>query len=436
MSNDNRTSNFWTFISKRLGAKAPLADWRLKLGNERNFEKLQKNYLTPTGDMSGLIMCPKQCNPSCGFRKVCEYEGEYEAACRDWPLNSYKIDKTDALIFTVKASALLSKITNIFQISPHIESFNKEEDTWQLGEVPILGCKPATVYLTLNIWEHEITDLIFRFNCKEQRPYILLVTARKAISQTSDAILKDMGAAFVPLNEVLNFNTKTEFELTRECNLAQLVMPPAPKPEPEPENIFRKCGDAWEVSFQGGEKFLLTGVDTGARYIHYLLQHAKENTFVVDIVQCVSGETLSEKLILPESFDGLADGFSIGRLPDGKIGFIADVNAVKQYKKELHDIFNEIIKARESGNDVALKLLQDDLEVVSAVIKESLSPTGQHRLLGDPVLKVANAFRNSLNYAIDKLTQFDKPFSAHLQSAIKCGKNPGYFSKHNIVWSL
>lgn len=435
MSNDNKISNFWTFISKRLGAKAPLADWRLKLGNELDFEKLQKNYLTPTGDMSGLIMCPKQCDPSCGFRKVCEYEGEYEAVCRDWTLNSYKIEKVDALIFTVKTGTLLSKITNIFQVSPLIEAFNKEEDTWLLGEVPILGCKPATVYLTLNIWEHEITDLIFRFNCKEQRPYILLVTARKAISQTSDAILKDMGSVFVPLNEVLDFNAETEFELIRECNLPQLVTQPALKSEPEPENIFRKCGDAWEVRFQGGEKFLLTGVDTGARYIQSMLQHPNCGVPAVNIVRMIAEEdTCSDDM--PVDSEDMADGFSIGMLPNESSGRVADSRAIRQYRKEERALMREIGNAEDSRDNVWLAQLRNDLDMVRTVLNQTISPTGRHKLLGDPKLKIANAFRNSVNYAINRIYQHDELFAFHLRRTIRCGRVPEYCPESDIDWAF
>ncbi|MDD5598867.1 MAG: hypothetical protein PHV82_13045 [Victivallaceae bacterium] len=241
---ERKASEFWNFISKRLKAEAALADWRLKLGDNLDFDRLQRQYLAPTGKMAEVITCPDQCNSSCGFRKVCEWEGQYEAVCRERRRKDYNIEKADALFFTVKPSGLLSEITKIFKIIPHIEEFNNEEDTWKLGVVPIPGGKSATVYLTLKVWNHEIMDLIFRLNCEEHKPYILLVTARKIIHGTSEKILNDMGSAFVPLNEEIDFNADTELELIRECNLAQLVAPPAPEPEPEPENIFRKCGDA------------------------------------------------------------------------------------------------------------------------------------------------------------------------------------------------
>ena len=428
---ERKTSDFWTFISKRLSAEAALADWRLMLGDKLDFEKLQRGYLAPTGKMARDIMCPDQCNPSCGFRKVCEWEGQYEAVCRERRRKDYNIEKADALFFTVKPSGLLPEITKIFKIIPHIEEFGKEEDTWKLGVVPAPGGKSATVYLTLKVWNHEIMDLIFRLNCEERKPYILLVTARKIVHGTSKKVLNDMGSAFVPLNEVLDFNADTEFELLRECNLPQLVNPPIPEPEPEPENIFRKCGDAWEVRFDGGEKFMLTGVDTGANYIHYLLQHPNQGVPAVNIVRKISGESC-----LPEDFEDMTDGFSVNSLPAGNTDKVADFPAIRQYREEEHKLIQEIENAEDSGDNVLLAQLQNDLKMIRKAINQAVSPSGQHKLLGDPELKVTNSFRNSVNYAIDRIDRHDEQFAAHLRKTIKCGRIPEYAPDSDVEWTF
>ncbi|MFA6717133.1 MAG: hypothetical protein WCS27_17275, partial [Victivallaceae bacterium] len=392
----NSDNNFWTFISRRMNAEAALADWRLKLGDNLDFDKLHRRYLAPTGKMAEVITCPDQCDPSCGFRKVCEWEGKYEAVCRERMRKDYAIEKVDALFFTIKPSGLLPEITKMLKIIPHIEEFGKEEDTWKLGVIPVPGGKSATVYLTLKSWNHEIMDLIYRLNCEERKPYILLVSARQIIHGTSEKILNDMGSAFVPLNEVLDFNAQTELELIRECNLPQLVTPSTPETEPEPENIFRKCGDAWEVRYNGGEKFMLTGAETGSQYIHYLLQRHNQGIPAVNIVRKISGESC-----LPEDFEDMADGFSVNSLSAGNTGKVADFPAIRQYREEEHILIREIENAEDSGDNVLLAQLQNDLKMIRAAINQAVSPSGQHKLLGDPELRVTNSFRNSVNYAID-----------------------------------
>lgn len=433
---ERKISDFWTFISKRLKAEAALADWRLMLGSRLDFDKLQRQYLAPTGKMANLITCPDQCAPSCGFRKVCEWDGKYEAVCRERMRKDYTIEKVDALFFTIKPSGLLPEITKTFKIIQHIEEFGKEKDTWKLGVVPIPGGKSATVYLTLKVWNHEIMDLIFRLNCEERRPYILLVSARKIIHGTSEKVLNDMGSAFVPLNEVLDFNADTEFELIRECNLAQLVTPSAPEPEPEPENIFRKCGDAWEVRYQGDEKFILTNCNTGAAYLHFMLERPNTATPVVEIMRSVSGESEDYISVDHVDMDEFEEGFSLRDAPLMGADNIADETAIRQYRKEAMLISEELEKAKKSGNNSMEEQLQKELDCISAAIYEAVAPDGQRKKLADQMKRVSDAFRKAVIFAIEKMYIHDELLAIHFRDAIRYGYDPGYFSGKIVHWHL
>jgi hypothetical protein len=433
---ERKISNFWTFISKRLKAEAALADWRLMLGDKLDFDKLQRRFLTPTGKMAEIITCPDQCNPSCGFRKVCEWEGKYEAVCREWPLKSYEIEKADALFFTIKPSGLLPEITKIFKIIPHIVEFNNEEGTWKLGVVPAPGGKSATVYLTLKVWNHEIMDLIYRLNCEERRPYILLVTARKIIHGTSEKILNDMGSAFVPLNEVLDFNADVEFELIRECNLPQLVTPPTLEPEPEPENIFRKCGDAWEIKFDGGEKFILTAGNTGASYLHFMLEHPNISTPILEILRNVSGE--SENYISADQLDenDISFGYTLSDLPVGQSETIIDDIALRQYYRELEMLTKDIAKAETDGDNITAEQLRQDQKNLKCELEKIVSDTGQKKTFIDQIKNIMDAYRSAVNFTVDKIAIHDSVLAEYLRITIKSGRNPGYFPSDTRVWTL
>jgi hypothetical protein len=438
MYDDNKTEKFWTFISRRMNAEAALADWRLKLGDNLDFDKLHRRYLAPTGKMAEVITCPDQCDPSCGFRKVCEWEGKYEAVCRERMRKDYAIEKVDALFFTIKPSGLLPEIVKILKIIPHIEDFGKEEDTWKLGVVPLPGGKSATVYITLKIWSYTVMDLIFQLNCAERQPYILLVTDRKVINETCGRILKEMGSAFVPLNEVLDFNAQTELELIRECHLSQLVTPSTPEPELEPENIFRKCGDAWEIRFDGGEKFVLTSADTGARYLHFMLSRPGISTPITEIIRKVSGE--SENVILSDRFEGSfltdGDGYSFSELPDSIADNIADDKAIQQYKKEINQIKYDIEKAKSVGDNITVEQLEQDLHNLTVEINEIISPAGQGKKFSDNIKKQVDSFRYVVNHTIDRIALHDQTLAKYLNVMIKFGRTPGYKPVSDISWIL
>jgi hypothetical protein len=433
---ETKTSNFWDFIRKRLGAEAALSDWRLELGGELDFEKLHHLYLAPTDRMAENIMCPDQCNPSCGFRKVCEWDGKYEAVCQERLRKDYNIEKADAVFFTINPVNLLPAIAKAFKITPHVKEFQNEEDTWTLGEVSVPGKNSARVYLTLKAFSYEVMDLIYRINSKEQRPYILLVTSWTVVRETSEKILKDMGSAFVPLNEVLDFNAKTEFELIRECNLAQLIAPPTLEPESEPENIFRKCGDAWEVRWQGGEKFILTGADTGARYLHFMLERPNDTTLIIDIMHHFSRFADGYQIDNLVNQEGILDGFTLTDLPISGFNEVADETAIRQYRREAKLLMSEIKNARIAGDNVTLEQLEQDLEKVTQAVYGALGPEGQKKKLADQMKRFVDAFRRTVNFAIEKIKVHEPRLASHFKDTIRYGQVPGYIPGNGIVWEL
>ena len=436
MDSDNKTENFWTFIGKRLNAEAALADWRLMLGDKLDFDKMQRQYLAPNGKMARAIMCAEACSPSCGFRKVCEWEGKYEAVCREWPLKSYDIEKADALFFTVNPSGLLPEIAKIFKITPFIDEFNNENDTWKLGVVPVPGQKTATVYLTLKSWDHDIMDLVFRLNSEERRPYILLVTARKVIHGTSEKVLNDMGSAFVPLDEVLDFNANTDFELLRECSLPQLIAPSIVEVEPEPDNIFRKCGDAWEVRFDGGEKFMLTNCSTGAAYLHFMLERPNVSTPVTEILRGIFGESDISTSIEQLDDDNISCGYRLSDLPDGQFEVLGDGTALKQYCHELKILKKNIIQAETVGDNITREQLQQDFKNLQVEVRKIVSDSGQRKGFLNQVKNVANACRGAINFTINKIDTYDSELAKYLRITIKGGRNPGYFPSDIRDWVL
>jgi hypothetical protein len=234
----------------------------------------------------------------------------------------------------------------------------------------------------------------------------------------------------------LDFNADTELELLRECNLAQLVAPPTPEPEPEPANIFRKCGDAWVVKYDGGEKFMLTNCNTGAAYLHFMLARPNENTPIMEIIRKVSGE--SENVMSVDRLeDGiLTGGYSFGGLPDSLADNIADDLALEQYKQEIDKIKHDIETAKSVGDNITTEQLEQDLQNLTSKINEIISPAGQRKKYPDQVNNIVTSFRNAVNYTIDKIDEHDEELARHFKCSIKFGRVPKYFTEGNFNWHI
>jgi|GEM_PF-1686741 len=431
-----KLSRFWTYLSGLLTIEAPLWNWRQRLGDDIDFEHFRETYLLPTDKTGSLIICPKLCDYSCCFRKIKENDdGTFRAVCHKNKKDSFPIAEEELLIYGVNYGVLLPKTALALGIQPLIAPFQTWEDAWKMGTLKV-GGKVLPVFFTLRNWNHKVIDLILNLNRLEHRPYLLLVTSAKVISPTSLKALEDSGSLFLPLNEVLDFNQDAEPILIRplESYFESLLVQPIP--EPEPENIFRKCGDAWEIRFNGGEKFMLTTGHTGATYLHFMLARPNVATAVVEIMKSVSGE--SGDCVSPDRLDedDLSAGYSLSDLPNKQADFIADEAAIRQYRQEMQLIMKEIADAEAAGDNITAEQLRQDLNELMAAVNEVVSPMNQGKRFLDQVKRLIDSFRKSVNFTIGRIEIHDIKAAAHFNRNIKFGQGPGYFPENQIDWDL
>ena len=429
-----KVSLFWTYLSRLLTFEAALWNWRQQLADSLDFERFRQTYLRPTDKMASLIICPKHCDESCGFRKIKENgDGTFRMVCHKNKKDAFQVSESELLIYGVNYGVLLPKTALALGIQPLIAPFQTWDDAWKMGTLRI-GNHVLPVFFTLRNWEHKIIDLILNLNRMENRPYLLLVTSAKVISPTSLKVLEDSGSLFLPLNEVLDFNQDGEMNLIRPLRSyfeSLLIEPP---PEPEPNNIFRRCGDAWEVCFNGEEKFMLTGANLGAAYLHFMLARPNVATPVLEIMKRVSGE--SGECVSPDrlSEDDLSSGYSLSDLPGGQSDFIADEAAIRQYRQEMQLIAKEIADAEAAGDNITAEQLRQDLSDIAEILNGMVSEIGQKKLLNDPLKRVANAFRNAIGRTLDRIREYDEPLVSHLSQSLRLGYYPVYLPTVKYEW--
>jgi len=432
----SKESRFWTYLGGLLHFEAPLWNWRQRLGNDIDFEYFRETYLLPTDKTGSLIICPKRCDYSCGFRKVRKNDdGTMRAVCHKNKKDSLPISEEDELLYGVNYGVLLPKVAQTLGAQPLIAPFQTWDDAWKMGSLKI-GGKVLPVFFTLRNWNHKVIDLILNLNRMEPRPYLLLVTSAKVISSTSMKALEDSGSLFLPLNEVLDFNAEAEPVLIRSLDsyFESLLVQPAP--EPEPDNIFRRCGDAWEVRFNGGQKFMLTTGHTGATYLHFMLARPNTTTPVIEIMKSVSGESEDYVSSVRIDMDEFSDGFSFRNAPVTVAGNIADETAIRQYREEINLLSGELEVARASGDNITAEQLENDLERLTSAVYEAVAPDGQRKKLADHMKKTSDAFRRPVVFAIEKIAAHNERLAAHFRDTIRYGQNPGYFSGNTIRWYL
>jgi hypothetical protein len=432
--NSPNTQEFLEYISALMEPEAPLWNWRTVLGDQVDFETFQKKYLLPTDCFADSIFCPEPCGAGCRFREISEpYNGQREAVCRE-RLTSFPVEDRDILINELNSRELFSNAARALNIDIKVLEIPGTEGTsWELGSVP--GHLTIPVYAGLCNWEHQMLELIFYLNHRVKGPYILLITHDDLISASAKLMIEDVGANFLPLNKILSFKTNAEFEVIDSFDWPSLLGRSQPEPVLEPENIFRPCGDAWEMRFEGGEKFILTTGYTGASYLHFMLARPNEATPIMEIMRGFSVDT-ADRFTEWLDENGLADGYALNDTPWNNDENKADDRAIKQYKQEVKDLLHDLNHAIDIGDTTTAKVLREDLELLSNEINKIISPAGQKKKIRDQINKIVTSFRNIVNFSINKIAIHDKALAKHLKECIKYGRTPGYFSSGPIDWFL
>jgi len=190
------------------------------------------------------------------------------------------------------------------------------------------------------------------------------------------------------------------------------------------------------VRYQGDEKFILTNCNTGAAYLHFMLERPNTATPVVEIMRSISGESEDYTSVDHVDMDEFEEGFSLRDAPVTGADNIADETAIRQYRKEAMLISEDLEKAKKSGNNSMAEQLQKELDCISAAIYEAVAPDGQRKKLADQMKRLADAFRRPVVFAIDKVAEHDKSLATHFRNAVKYGQNPGYFPTCDVDWHL
>lgn len=431
----NETSKFWDYLSQRLELEAPLYNWRTMFGGELDFEKFRKTFLFPADGTAESVMCPKPCGRECPRRVIRQYHDKgYEAVCRKRENDYFPIAEEDILIYKLQESSLARAVAGAPGIPFGANPFQTFGRAWRLREFQTAhGSIP--VFITFLRWEHEMLDLILNLNRLEDGPYLLLGLNRRLLKISSEQQLADQRAKYIPLNETLDFNREAELTLMRPLDLGALFSPLSEAQE-EPENIFRKCGEVWEVRFAGGEKFMLNSADTGATYLHFMLSVPNTMTPIVKIMRGASVESGNYATDQRLGDDDLLAGYSLSDLPLIASDTITDEKALRQYHHEMQLLIREIDCARENGDNTTVEQLQQDLENLNKGINETVSPAGQKKKFADQMRKLVDAFRKSINFAIEKIAVHDPSLAEHFYRTVRGGQMPGYFPADGVNWEL
>lgn len=254
----------------------------------------------------------------------------------------------------------------------------------------------------------------------------------KRHSAEVNAVIDKMFSLHGPVIRQRTLPADAMMRIVYESNLPTSVPVIPVYQEQIPDNVFRRCGGAWQVRFKGLKAFTVLPW-LGASYIHYLLVSPNEPRPTIDIVCCTAIDVCDHAISAKEAIDnGLQSASSPMLTP---LGNISDWKAIKDYREEARDLLLATERARAEHNDALVQQYEGDMKIVAAKISEAIKPGGKLRHAGDKRKSIRDSFRNNVKRVIKKqIQETDPALAEHLEKAILYGNSSRYVPDDGIVW--
>ncbi|MBP7946062.1 MAG: 7-cyano-7-deazaguanine synthase [Verrucomicrobia bacterium] len=202
--------------------------------------------------------------------------------------------------------------------------------------------------------------------------------------------------------------------------------------EQMPDNVFRRCGGAWQVRFKGQKAFTVLPW-LGASYIHYLLVSPNEPRPCIDIVCSTAIDFCDQAINAKEAIDEGLQSASNPMLAG--LGDISDWDAIKEYRAKARELLVDIENARRDNNNVLEQQYENDLAMITAKINEAVGIGGKLKQAKDKRKNIRDSFRNNVKRVIEKqIKDTDPALAAHLEKAILYGNTSRYMPEDGLAW--
>jgi tetratricopeptide (TPR) repeat protein len=178
------------------------------------------------------------------------------------------------------------------------------------------------------------------------------------------------------------------------------------------ENIFRKEGDYWTLTYQGSTCHLK---DTqGLRAIAVLLHTPGQEQHVLDIL-AVLGAGQRPARRQERGMD------TPGGAPQGSLGATLDVAAKMAYKRRLLDLHATLAEAQRCHDLARAAQAQAEIDWLSSELAAALGLGGRDRPVGADAERARSTVTKAIKAAVHKIRQHHPALGHHLATHLKTG---------------
>jgi len=227
------------------------------------------------------------------------------------------------------------------------------------------------------------------------------------------------GPAILPLRQLLLFPDNSSLSLDMEGleNLISLadsrrVGSSTDFKNIPQENIFRREGQMWTLSYNGKTKHFKPS--KGLLYISYLLGSPFQEYHVAELVRAFENP---EQEVL---------SFSAGE--------VSSKETVSNYRKRLLEIRTELSETEEAGDPLLKKELEEEKEALEKQLLQAVGMGGKLKKNPDETRRQANAVSEAISRSLKVIDKNHPALRQHLFNAINRGEYLSYTPDTATSW--
>jgi hypothetical protein len=200
------------------------------------------------------------------------------------------------------------------------------------------------------------------------------------------------------------------------------------------DNYICIKGQCWAIRYNGNEEKIYTK-DIGFFHLQILLEHPGATFSASELDVMVRRMTKNELCVSVSAGETTSEeGASV--LGQSDAGPVLDEDAVRAYRTRLNEIKEELGEARTNNDLGKIDALESMKEWFESQLANAKGLGGKIRKLGDDRNKVRNRVGNAIRRALEKIKQYDRPLSDHLQKPIlNLGHTLSYVPRDGLTWS-
>jgi tetratricopeptide (TPR) repeat protein len=204
----------------------------------------------------------------------------------------------------------------------------------------------------------------------------------------------------------------------------------APHPE-EPQvtahgartnNVFRRLGDSWSVTFEG--RIVVLRDRIGMRHLARLLTHPGREFHVLDLVAAEAGRPIPTE-----------EQATAAHLALGDAGEMLDAKAKAAYRRRLAEIDDDIEQARAAGDHGREEQADAERDFLLRELSRAVGLGGRSRRAGSASERARSGVTRAIRQAIGHIHEHNPELGQHLQRAIHTGTYCSYLPDTRVLQS-